>query len=71
MQPGGSTSRSLIATFIYLQRNSAPGEDPATVDMSGRDISIVVDLKAGTSAATIWSNDLTAEYVHENSAYST
>jgi glutamate N-acetyltransferase/amino-acid N-acetyltransferase len=39
--------------------------------MSGREIEIVVDLKAGTHTAAVWSNDLTAAYVHENSAYST
>ena len=28
------------------------------------------DLAAGADSAVIWANDLTAEYVHENSAYS-
>ena len=56
---------------VWVCRNSAPGEDPATVDMSGREISIVVDLKAGSHAVSLWTNDLTAAYVHENSAYST
>jgi glutamate N-acetyltransferase/amino-acid N-acetyltransferase len=56
---------------VWVCRDSAPGDDPASVDMSGREIAIVVDLKAGPHSATIWSNDLTAEYVHENSAYST
>lgn len=56
---------------VWVCRDSAPGDDPATVDMSGREIEIVVDLKAGTHSATVWSNDLTAAYVHENSAYST
>ncbi|HWA66136.1 MAG TPA: bifunctional glutamate N-acetyltransferase/amino-acid acetyltransferase ArgJ [Mycobacteriales bacterium] len=56
---------------VWVCRDSAPGADPATVDMSGREISIVVDLKAGSESATVWTSDLTAEYVHENSAYST
>ncbi|MBV9487654.1 MAG: bifunctional glutamate N-acetyltransferase/amino-acid acetyltransferase ArgJ [Frankiaceae bacterium] len=56
---------------VWVCRDSAPGDDPAVVDMSGRDITIVVDLKAGDASATVWSNDLTAAYVHENSAYST
>ena len=38
--------------------------------MSGREVTITVDLRAGDAAATVWTNDLTAEYVHENSAYS-
>jgi glutamate N-acetyltransferase/amino-acid N-acetyltransferase len=38
--------------------------------MSAREVFIVVDLKAGTEQASLWTNDLTAAYVHENSAYS-
>jgi glutamate N-acetyltransferase/amino-acid N-acetyltransferase len=34
-------------------------------------IEIVIDLHMGSSTATVWTNDLTAEYVHENSAYAT
>jgi glutamate N-acetyltransferase/amino-acid N-acetyltransferase len=45
------------------------GEDRALVDMTGRDIAITVDLGAGTDSAVIWANDLTADYVHENSEY--
>ncbi|HVV76646.1 MAG TPA: bifunctional glutamate N-acetyltransferase/amino-acid acetyltransferase ArgJ [Mycobacteriales bacterium] len=56
---------------VWVCQNSAPGEDPAKADMSGREIEIVVDLKAGSHTATLWTNDLTAAYVHENSAYST
>jgi glutamate N-acetyltransferase/amino-acid N-acetyltransferase len=56
---------------VWVCRDSAPGDDPDNVDMSGRDIAITVDLKAGNESATVWSNDLTAAYVHENSAYST
>jgi glutamate N-acetyltransferase/amino-acid N-acetyltransferase len=56
---------------VWVCRDSAPGEDIADVDMSGRVIEITVDLKAGQAAATLWTNDLTAAYVHENSAYST
>jgi glutamate N-acetyltransferase/amino-acid N-acetyltransferase len=56
---------------VWVCRDSAPGEDPAGVDMTGREVSLVVDLKAGAHVVTIWSNDLTAAYVHENSEYST
>lgn len=55
---------------ITLCRGGAIGDDRELVDMSGRVVDIVIDLKAGISGATIWTNDLTAEYVHENSAYS-
>ncbi|HEX3824397.1 MAG TPA: bifunctional glutamate N-acetyltransferase/amino-acid acetyltransferase ArgJ [Mycobacteriales bacterium] len=56
---------------VWVCRDSAPGDDIAAVDLSSRDVHLVVDLKAGDATATVWSNDLTAEYVHENSAYST
>ncbi len=49
----------------------APGEDRALVDLSGREVGVLVDLAAGAETATLWTNDLTAAYVHENSAYST
>jgi glutamate N-acetyltransferase/amino-acid N-acetyltransferase len=46
------------------------GEDRSRVDLRSRDVTITVDLSAGTHSATIHTTDLTAEYVHENSAYS-
>jgi glutamate N-acetyltransferase/amino-acid N-acetyltransferase len=48
-----------------------PGADRGLVTFDGRDVHIAVDLHAGTESATIWTNDLTVDYVHENSAYST
>jgi len=56
---------------VMVCRGGAVGEDRAGVDLSGRDVSITVDLHAGAETVTVWTNDLTAEYVHENSAYST
>ena len=50
---------------------SSPGEERSLVDMSDELIEIVIDLHVGAHSATIWTNDLTAEYVHENSAYAT
>ncbi|HEU0100946.1 MAG TPA: bifunctional glutamate N-acetyltransferase/amino-acid acetyltransferase ArgJ [Mycobacteriales bacterium] len=56
---------------VQVCRAGAPGDDRDLVDLSGRDVRIVVDLHAGSQAATIWTSDLTADYVYENSAYST
>ena len=56
---------------VQVCRAGAPGDDRALVDLSGRAVRIVVDLHAGPHEATLWTSDLTAEYVHENSAYST
>lgn len=55
---------------IWVCRNGAVGEDRDLVDMRYREVRITADLAAGTDSAVIWANDLTAEYVHENSAYS-
>jgi glutamate N-acetyltransferase/amino-acid N-acetyltransferase len=56
---------------VWICRRGAAAESRSTVDMSKRDVHIVVDLGAGQQTATIWTNDLSHAYVHENSAYST
>ncbi|MEU4481352.1 bifunctional glutamate N-acetyltransferase/amino-acid acetyltransferase ArgJ [Micromonospora sp. NPDC023966] len=55
---------------IWVCRGGAAAEDRAKVDLTGRDVTIRIDLHAGDAAATIWTNDLSHAYVHENSAYS-
>ncbi|MFJ8301421.1 bifunctional glutamate N-acetyltransferase/amino-acid acetyltransferase ArgJ [Streptomyces sp. NPDC094447] len=55
---------------VWVCRDGAAGEAREKVDMTGRRITVTVDLRAGEASAEIWTNDLTAEYVHENSAYS-
>ena len=55
---------------VWVCKNGGVGEDRDKVDMRYREVHIVADLAAGTETATIWTNDLTADYVHENSAYS-
>lgn len=74
----GTTSASFDPYCLDITLNnvkvciaSAPGEDRDLVDISGALIEIVIDLHAGDKKATILTNDLTAEYVHENSAYAT
>ncbi|HEV7951169.1 MAG TPA: bifunctional glutamate N-acetyltransferase/amino-acid acetyltransferase ArgJ [Glaciihabitans sp.] len=47
-----------------------PGESRDLVDLTPRAVHVLIDLKAGDATATIWTNDLTHDYVHENSAYS-
>ena len=56
---------------VWVCRGGAAGESRDLVDMSPRTVRIAVDLSAGDAEATVWTNDLTADYVHENSAYST
>ncbi|GGP55019.1 bifunctional glutamate N-acetyltransferase/amino-acid acetyltransferase ArgJ [Streptomyces sindenensis] len=55
---------------VWVCKNGGVGEDRDLVDMRYREVKITADLAAGTESAVIWANDLTADYVHENSAYS-
>ncbi|MET7520955.1 bifunctional glutamate N-acetyltransferase/amino-acid acetyltransferase ArgJ [Streptomyces sp900116325] len=55
---------------VWVCKNGGVGEDRDLVDMRYREVEITADLAAGTESAVIWANDLTADYVHENSAYS-
>ncbi|KAB2371282.1 bifunctional glutamate N-acetyltransferase/amino-acid acetyltransferase ArgJ [Actinomadura montaniterrae] len=56
---------------VWVCRNGSFGDDRDKVDMRPRDVTITADLSAGPHSATVWTSDLTADYVHENSAYST
>ena len=55
---------------VWVCRNGAVGDDRSKVDLRPRDVTITIDLSAGPHSATVWTTDLTADYVHENSAYS-
>jgi glutamate N-acetyltransferase/amino-acid N-acetyltransferase len=55
---------------VQVCTNSAPDADKSTVDFAARLVEIEIDLKVGSSTATILTNDLSHDYVHENSAYS-
>jgi glutamate N-acetyltransferase / amino-acid N-acetyltransferase len=55
---------------VWVCRSSTPHDSADLVDLSGREVTVTVDLKAGDAEATVWTNDLTHAYVHENSAYS-
>ncbi|MGH6654924.1 MAG: bifunctional glutamate N-acetyltransferase/amino-acid acetyltransferase ArgJ [Actinocrinis sp.] len=55
---------------VWVCRDGSVGEDRELCDLTARQVHVVVDLNAGQSTATVWTNDLTNEYVHENSAYS-
>jgi glutamate N-acetyltransferase / amino-acid N-acetyltransferase len=56
---------------VWVCRAGAAADDRSGVDLTPREVTITVDLAAGEHAATILTTDLTAAYVHENSAYST
>ncbi|KQR43597.1 N-acetylglutamate synthase [Frigoribacterium sp. Leaf164] len=48
----------------------APDQPSDGVDLTPRAVHVLVDLQVGDAEATILTNDLTHDYVHENSAYS-
>ncbi len=55
---------------VQVCTNSAPDADKSTVNFAARLVEIEIDLKVGSSTAKILTNDLSHDYVHENSAYS-
>ncbi|MEO7131425.1 MAG: bifunctional glutamate N-acetyltransferase/amino-acid acetyltransferase ArgJ [Dermatophilaceae bacterium] len=56
---------------VQVCRAGGVGDDRMLVDLTPREVHVLVDLHAGDAGATIWTNDLTHDYVEENSAYST
>jgi len=56
---------------VEVCRAGAPGEPRDRVDLTGRAVTIAVDLHAGVASSTIRTTDLSYDYVRTNSAYST
>ncbi|MDR1767885.1 MAG: bifunctional ornithine acetyltransferase/N-acetylglutamate synthase [Propionibacteriaceae bacterium] len=52
-------------------RGGGVGEPRSLVDLSGRDVAVVIDLAAGGAGATVYTSDLTYDYVKENAEYPT
>lgn len=61
----------VLINGIEVCRAGGVGEDRSLVDLGPREVRVEVDLHAGDDEVTVWTNDLTHDYVHENSAYST
>jgi glutamate N-acetyltransferase/amino-acid N-acetyltransferase len=55
---------------VSVSRKGQPDQSRDLVDLTPREVSIKISLNAGIHAATVFTNDLTHEYVEENSAYS-
>ena len=60
----------VILNGIHVAKNSAPFEDKNLVSFTNRLVNLEVNLNMGSAAATVMTNDLSHDYVHENSAYS-
>jgi glutamate N-acetyltransferase/amino-acid N-acetyltransferase len=54
---------------VRVCSQGAPDRPRGEVDLTARAVTVAIDLKSGSSGATILTNDLTHDYVHENSAY--
>lgn len=65
------TQLDVTVNGVQVCRQCGVGEDRSLVDLTPREVHVAVDLHAGEHTATVWTNDLTHDYVHENSAYST
>ena len=55
---------------VRVAHRGEPDQPRDLVDLGGRAVHVVIDLNEGSATATIRTNDLTHDYVHENSAYS-
>jgi glutamate N-acetyltransferase / amino-acid N-acetyltransferase len=55
---------------VLLCRGGAAAADRSTADLTGRDVTVEIDLNLGAGEATVLTTDLSVGYVHENSAYS-
>ncbi|CAN2197975.1 ArgJ N-acetylglutamate synthase (N-acetylornithine aminotransferase) [Candidatus Nanopelagicaceae bacterium] len=56
---------------VRVAKNSAPFEDKNLVNFDNRLVELSINLNVGSFGATVRTNDLSHDYVHENSAYST
>ncbi len=60
----------VIINGVHVCTAGEPDQPRDLVDLTPRAVSVLIDLHAGVATATIWTNDLTQEYVEENSVYS-
>jgi len=56
---------------VQVAKSSAPFEDKSKVSFEDRLVELIINLNVGDATATVRTNDLSHDYVHENSAYST
>ena len=67
-----ASTLDVMINGVVVCRAGGVGDDRTLVDLAAaREVQVLVDLHAGDATATVWTNDLTHDYIHENSAYST
>ncbi|MCH9275838.1 bifunctional glutamate N-acetyltransferase/amino-acid acetyltransferase ArgJ [Bifidobacterium amazonense] len=67
--PYDSNKVTVDVNGVRICENGGAGRDRSEVDMTPREVHIDIDLNAGEAAATVWTDDLTHEYVHINADY--
>ena len=61
----------VILNGVHVAKQSAPFEDKSLVSFAERLVNLEINLNVGNAFATVMTNDLSHDYVEENSAYST
>ena len=61
----------VILNGVHVAKESAPFEDKNKVSFADRLVTLEINLNIGGATATVTTNDLSHDYVEENSAYST
>ena len=67
--PYDSTAVTVDVNGVRICENGGAGRDRSEVDMTLREVHIDIDLHAGDAEATVWTDDLTNDYVHINADY--
>ena len=67
--PYDSEKVTVDVNGVRICENGGAGRDRSEVDMTPREVHIDIDLNAGDAEATVWTDDLTHEYVHINADY--
>ena len=67
--PYDSNKVTVDVNGVRICENGGAGRDRSEVDMTPREVHIDIDLHAGKAEATVWTDDLTHEYVHIHADY--
>lgn len=64
------TTIDVAVNDVMVCRNAGIGDDRDLVNFDNREVHVDIYLKAGDHSVTVWTNDLSYDYVRENAEYS-
>src|SRR5699024_6393148 len=64
------TTIDVAVNGVMVCRNAGIGEDRNLMNFDNREVTVYTYLKAGETTETVWTNDLSHEYIRENAEYS-